>query len=270
MATIICSGFYEEHQVCLQVLNLLGSTCKRETSIEKGCGLPLSRVTKGASSGHLTLKKEDGRKLDVCFKAAWRRFQGQMLFLKVHSRQVSWKLALNYCCARSSFLEDLHRENEAVKKQTFQIRTEKGQKFVNPRESRLFMNENFYQHQSVQRHVQPNVGRRNKSIYYEVYIKSMFCFFFIENKRNSLIIKRFVLIYIAVNTSPYFFSGASKVCLPSLLGERQPRSQGSLVQGEGVGERRNKLLVGIQTLLPFPIFPPIKASAEKRVWHLRQ
>ena len=115
MATIICSGFYEEHQVCLWVLNLLGSTCKRETSIEKGCGLPLSRVTKGASSGHLTLKKEDGRKLDVCFKAAWRRFQGQMLFLKVHSRQVSWKLAFNYCCARSSFLEDLHRENEAVK-----------------------------------------------------------------------------------------------------------------------------------------------------------
>ena len=132
------------------------------------------------------------------------------------------------------------------------------------------MNENFYQHQSAHRHVQPNVGRRNKSIYYEVYIKSMFCcFFFIENKRNSLIIKRFVLIYIAVNTSPYFFSGASKVCLPSLLGERQPRSQGSLVQGEGVGERRNKLLVGIQTLLPFPIFPPITASAEKRVWHLR-
>ncbi|KAM7448595.1 DNA-directed RNA polymerase III subunit RPC5 [Porites harrisoni] len=75
-----------------------------------------SRMLVGASSGHLTLKKEDGRKLDVCFKAAWRRFQGQMLFLKVHSRQVSWKLALNYCCARSSFLEDLHRENEAAKK----------------------------------------------------------------------------------------------------------------------------------------------------------
>ena len=100
-------------------------------------------------------------------------------------------------------------------------------------------------------------------------LNQCFGFFFIENKRNSLIIKRFVLIYIAVNTSPYFFSGASKVCLPSLLGERQPRSQGSLVQGEGVGERRNKLLVGIQTLLPFPIFPPITASAEKRVWHLR-
>ena len=109
-------------------------------------------------------------------------------------------------------------------------------------------------------------------------LNQCFVFFFIENKRNSLIIKRFVLIYVAVNTSPHFFSGASKVCLPSLLGERQPRSQDSLVQvertwergsGEGVRERRNKLLVGIQTLLPFPIFPPIKASAEKRVWHLR-
>ena len=97
------------------------------------------------------------------------------------------------------------------------------------------MNENFYQHQSVQRHVQPNVGRKNKSIYYEVYIKSVI--FFIENKRNSLIIKRFVLISIAVNTSPHFFSGASKVCLPSLLGERQPRSQGSLVQVERTWER---------------------------------
>ena len=68
-------------------------------------------------------------------------------------------------------------------------------------------------------------------------LNQCFFFFFIENKRNSLIIKLFVLIYIAVNTSPHFFSGASKVCLPSLIGERQPRSQGSLVQVERTWER---------------------------------
>ena len=68
-------------------------------------------------------------------------------------------------------------------------------------------------------------------------LNQCFVFFFIENKRNSLIIKRFVVIYIAVNTSPHFFSGAIKVCLPSLLGERQPRSQGSLVQVERTWER---------------------------------
>ena len=62
-------------------------------------------------------------------------------------------------------------------------------------------------------------------------------FFFIENKRNSLIIKRFVLFSIAANTSPHFFSEASKVCLPSPLGERQPCSQGSLLQVERTWER---------------------------------
>ena len=88
------------------------------------------------------------------------------------------------------------------------------------------MNENFYQHQSVRRHDQPKVGRRNKSIYYEVYIKSMI--FFIENKRNSLIIKRFVLFSIAANTSPHFFSEASKVSTssPGLFLREKPWGRG--------------------------------------------